>query len=191
MTGEVSEAQFMFDQQTRQLDNDPNTMYADNLREDKTINILQQINPDNLLSDIEHRIRGEKKDHDGTWVPISKTTKPVNEEMVGEFISFLGSILNQNTAMSNFSPKEINNLMNLVTNWVMQHLVVNAERYGIEGQYSEYDRIAHMLLGPIFAVFKRSQNGRESARIFKMMKVNESTGAGKKKGGFGENFKFW
>jgi len=191
MTGEVSEAEFMYNQQTREIDNNPQTFMADQMREDKTANILQQINPDNLLSDIEHRIRGEKKDFNGEWVPISATAEPVNEEMVGEFISFLGSILNQNTAMSNFSPKEINNLMNLVTDWISQHLIVNAKRYGIEGQYSEYDRIAHMLLGPIFAVLKRSQNGRESARIFKMMKVNESNSAAKKKGGFGENFKFW
>ena len=133
----------MQQQQREQFANGPNSIVADSMREDKVTNILQQINPDNLLSDIEHRIRGEKKDVDGNWSPISENTKKVSEELIGDFISFLGCILNQNTSMSNFSPAEINNLMNLIRKWVMRHLIVNYERYGIDGQYSEYDRIAH------------------------------------------------
>ena len=42
---------------------DPNALYADVMREEKVTNIIAQINPDNLMVDIEHRIRGEIKDH--------------------------------------------------------------------------------------------------------------------------------
>lgn len=92
--------------------------------------------------------------------------------------------------MSNFSPQEINNLMDLIRYWVMGHLMVNAEAYGIEGQYSEWDRIGHIICATCFTVLKRAQNGQESKRIFKIMKLTESN-MGKEKGGFGSNFKFW
>lgn len=191
MSKEMSEAEFMQQQQQTQIANDPNSIYADTMREEKVTNILQQINPDNLLADIEHRIRGEKKDYTGEWTPISKTGKPVSEELVSDFISFLGCILNQNTSMSNFSPQEINNLMDLIRNWVMGHLIVNASIYGIEGQYSEYDRIGHIICSTCFTVLKRAQNGQESRRIFKILRLTESNNQSKNKGGIMENFKFW
>ena len=191
MTGEISEAEFMSQQQDKQIANDPNAVYSDSMREEKVINILQQINPDNLLSDIEHRIRGEKKDFTGEWLPISEEGKKVSEELIADFISFLGCILNQNTSMSNFTPQEINNLMDLIRHWVMQHLVVNAQKYGIEGEYSEYDRVAHIVCATCFTVLKRAQGGKESLRIFKIMKLTESSSTGKSKGRFVDNFKFW
>ncbi len=191
MAEDTSEIEFYKQQQQEQIANDPNSLMADSMREEKVTNILQQINPDNLLSDIEHRIRGEKKDSTGEWVPISENAKPVSEELVADFISFLGSFLNQNTSMSNFSPAEINNLMELIRGWVMQHLVVNAEKYGIAGEYSEYDRIAHIICATCFTVLKRAQNGQESRRIFKIMKLTESNNQARGKGGMMDNFKFW
>lgn len=191
MNAGMTEADFMQQQQNQQIANDPNAMYADAMKEEKVTNILQQINPDNLLADIEHRIRGEKKDGYGGWVEISKNANPVSEELVADFCSFLGSILNQNTSMSNFSPSEINNLMELIRNWVMNHLVVNAGRYEIEGLYSEYDRIGHIICSTCFTVLKRAQNGQESRRIFKIMKLTESNNQARNKGDWKDNFKFW
>ncbi len=186
----MDEMEFAAQQQQNQMNADPASFQADAFREDKTINILQQINPDNLLTDIEHRIRGEKKDYTGAWVKIASKAEPVSEELVANFISFLGCILNQNTSMSNFKEQEVNNLMMMITNWVKSDLVVNAGKYGIEGQYTEYDRIGHIVCSTCFAVFKRALNGRESARIFKMMRMNESIG-GEKKSSLKDNFKFW
>ena len=187
----MSEVEFMQQQQAEQIANDPNSMYADAMREEKVTNILQQINPDNLLADIEHRIRGEKKDYTGEWTPIASTRNPVSEDLIADFVSFLGCILNQNTSMSNFSPQEINNLMDLIRHWVMDHLIVNAGAYGIEGQYSEYDRIGHIICSTCFTVLKRAQNGQESRRIFKIMKLTESSSSNANKGGFMKEFKFW
>ncbi len=184
------EIQFAREQQDKATASDPNAMYADMQREEKAINILAQINPDNLLTDIEHRIRGEKKGFNGQWTVISVNKKPVSEEMVSDFISFLGSILNQNTSMSNFKEGEVNNLMEMITDWVKDNLDVNAVRYGIEGDYTEYDRIAHIVCSTCFAVFKRALNGGESRRIFKMMRMNENINP-EKKNKLTDNFKFW
>lgn len=175
----------------KKLGADPQAMFADGMREEKVINILAQINPDSLLTDIEHRIRGEKKDpFTGAWVPIVKGGRRVSEQLVSTFISFLGSILNQNTSMSNFSEGEINNLMEMIIDWVKSDLVVNADKYGIEGDYTEYDRICHIVCATCFTVFKRAQGGRESARIFKMMRMSENLNP-QKKSKLAEAFKFW
>lgn len=190
MAGEMSEIDFAREQQDKQLGNDPSALYADSMREEKTSNILQQINPDNLLTDIEHRIRGEKKNtFTGDWQPISSETQEISPLLVSNFISFLGSVLNQNTSMSNFSSSEINNLMEVITDWIKSDLMVHAKVYGIEGQYTEYDRIGFIILNNCFAVFKRALNGQESRRIFGIMKMTENTTASK--GRFKDNFKFW
>lgn len=170
----MDEQQFASQQLDKQIANDPNAMQMDLMREERATNILSQINPDNLLTDIEHRIRGEKKDSLGGWTAISSKRMPVSEELVADFVSFLGCILNQNTSMSNLKEQEINNMMGLITNWIKSHLVVNAVRYKIDGQYTEYDRVGHIICSSCFFVFKRALNGREASRIFRMMKMNEN-----------------
>jgi len=184
----MDDQQFAERQLDKQLENDPQSLYAGNMVEDKVTNILQQINPDNLLTDIEHRIRGEKKDFNGQWVRMSQKGEPVSEELVSNFISFLGAILNQNTSMSNFKEQEVNNMMEMITDWVKSDFVVNAGKYGIKGQYTEYDRVGHIVCSTCFAVFKRALNGRESSRIFKMLRVTETTNPQSK---LSDNFKFW
>ncbi len=185
----MDDQQFSNQQLEKQLENDPQAIYAGTMQEDKVTNILSQINPDNLLTDIEHRIRREKKDFNGEWVTTSTNGEAISEELVSNFISFLGSILNQNTSMSNFKEAEVNNLMEMITDWVKSDFVVNAGKYGIQGQYTEYDRISHIVCMSCFTVFKRALGGRESARIFKMLRVTETNTPQKNK--LMDNFNFW
>jgi hypothetical protein len=118
-------------EQNRQ-DQDPNSLYADYMREEKVINVIQQLNPDNLLEDIEHRIRGQKKNKfNAEWEKIdSSSNKKVSGLLIENYISFLGSLLNQNTSLSNFSNTEINNLMIMIIEHVRDDLADNAEEYG-------------------------------------------------------------
>jgi hypothetical protein len=109
---------------------DPNSLYADYMREEKVKNVIQQLNPDNLVEDIEHRIRGEKKDRfSGEWVLIDKNSR-ISELLIGRYISYLSSTLNQNTSLSNYSSGEINNLMEMVVDHLKYDLSDNAEAYG-------------------------------------------------------------
>ena len=55
------EMQFAKDMQENSQANDPNVLYADYMREEKLRNIIAQLNPELLLTEIEHRIRGERK----------------------------------------------------------------------------------------------------------------------------------
>ncbi len=171
---------------------DPSAIYADTMREEKTANILAQINPDNLLADIEYRIRGYKKNTlTGEWDKINKKGKEINEELVANFMSFLGSVLNQNTSMSNFSSGEINTIMQHIIEYIADDLTVNDEKYEIVGDYQEMSRIGNIVTMTVFAVLKRSLHGMEARRIFSSLKISESLTQTPQKPGLRETLNFW
>ena len=176
--------------QQQELDNDPQSIHADSMREERATNLLDQLNPDHLLVDIEHRIRGEKKDeYTQQWVPISKNfIKEINEELISNFMSFLGAVLNQNVSMSNFSEKEINNLMKIIINYISNDLTVNDSKYGLKGDYTEMTRIGNIICINCFATFKQAMHGTLSRRIFGSLKLDASLTKNENKM---ENLAFW
>lgn len=180
----------------------PSSLYADAMREEKVANIIQQLNPDNLVEDIEHRIRGEKKNrYTKDWEKINpKSTKVISDLLIENYISFLSSILNQNTSLSNFSSGEINNLMSMVVEHIGNDLSDNAEEYGFVKKdaygnsiidFNEMTRIGMIICSTTFAVFKRALNGMEARRIFSGLKVSENLNPMQPKKGFFDALKFW
>jgi len=171
---------------------DPNSIYSDYMREEKVKNILSQLNPDSLVEDIEHRIRGEKRNtFTHQWEKISENTKPINELLISNYISFLGSILNQNTSLSNYSANEINNIMSMIIEYLTDDLTDNDERYGLKGNYNEMTRIGNIICISTFSVFKRALNGQEARRIFSSLRVTESLSPQPQKKGILDFLKFW
>jgi hypothetical protein len=125
------EMNFQREMQEKQQSGDPNSVYADSMREEKIKNIIAQLNPELLLTEIEHRIRGEKKNHyTEQWEPISQDGKLVCEELVQNYIAFLNVYLTQNNSLSNFSPDEINNIMHVVIEYIRDDLSDNSYKYG-------------------------------------------------------------
>lgn len=125
------EMQFQKEMLEQQLESHPQTVYADSMKEEKVTNIISQINPEVLLSEIEHRIRGEKKNYfTKLWEPI-EAGHLVNEELVQNYISFLNAYLTQNNSLSNYSADEINNIMVIVIDYIKDDLSDNAEKYGL------------------------------------------------------------
>jgi hypothetical protein len=186
----------------QQQQQDPNSLYADNMREEKVMNIIQQLNPDNLVEDIEHRIRGEKRNRfNQEWEKINpKSEKVVSDLLIENYISFLSSLLTQNTSLSNFSSQEINNLMMMIVEHIRDDLSDNAPDYGFITKdaygndtidFNEMNRIGMIICGTTFAVFKRAQNGMEARRIFSSLKVSESLNQQDGKKGLLESMKFW
>lgn len=175
----------------QQQENDPNVLYADAMRDEKVKNVIAQIDPSNLLDEIEHRLRGEKFNKlTEEWVPISLNAKKLNEELISKLVSFLGSILNQNTTLSNYSINEVNNRMEMVIEYLRDDLSDNDEKYGIDGDYTEMTRIGMIILETISSVFRRALNGMESKRIFNALRVTESLTSATKPG-LKDAFKFW
>lgn len=136
--------------QDRQNIGDPNAVYADSMREEKIKNVIAQLNPELLLVDIEHRIRGEKKDPvTGVWSPIGPEGRKVNELLVQNYISFLNVYLTQNNSLSNYTAQEINNIMGTVIDYIRDDLSDNAEVYGLTKKDKIIVEVAAKLLEPV------------------------------------------
>ncbi len=184
-------ANYMQQAQVAGEQNDPNSLYADYMREERITNIIQQINPEKLVVDIEYRIRGYKKNpRTKEWVKIADT-KEVNEELVSDLVSYLGAILNDNTTLSNYSQQEINNIMVKVIDYVRDNLTDNDVKYDIVGDYDEMTRIGDIVCHEIFSALKRAMNGMEAKRIFSALKVSETLNQSEPKRGFMDQFAFW
>lgn len=168
-------------------------VYASMLQEERIRNTLSQTSPDNQLIEIEWRIRGYKKNScTNSWEIIDKVSKPVSDLLVSRYISYLSSLLNDNSRFSNYSSLEINKLMCLIIEYLADDLDSNADKYGIYGDYSERTRIAHILLNHTFTVLKRALNGLESQRIWKSMNIGETNQQfQQQKKGIFDSLKFW
>ncbi len=189
---EISEEEYL-NLMKKEKNDDPNILYADSMREEKIKNVIAQIDPSNLLIEIEHRLRGEKFNPlTQSWDAISRDSndKHISEKLISRFVSFLGAVLNQNTTLSNYSINEVNNRMNLVIEYIGDDLTDNDVEYGIEGDYTEMTRIGMIICETVSSVFRRALNGMESKRIFSALKVTESLTPAKT-GGIKDAFKFW
>lgn len=139
---------FQRQQQDRELASNPNSIYADSMRDEKVRNVIAQLNPELLLTELEHRIRGERKDPETEiWNPIDKTGKHIiNEKLVQNYVSFLNVYLTQNVSLSNFTSNEINAIMNVLIDYVRDDLPDNAEDYALTTkQKIEVERTVEIL----------------------------------------------
>jgi hypothetical protein len=169
------------------------SLYAEMIQERKMSNILDKINPENLLADIEARIKGFRKDvYTQQWVKIESVPE-ISPRLVGNFMSFLSCVLNNDITLSNFKDVEINKIMKMVIQYYVDDVVSNAASYGLEHNYTERTRIGLIICMTVYATLKRAQNGLEAQRIFKTMRIGESSNIneGGKRGGTLDALKFW
>lgn len=171
-------------------------VYSDLMREERIANIISQLNPDVIIDEVEHRLKGLRRDRQtGSWKPISETVKPLSPLLISDFIGFLSAILNTGTTFSNLSKEEINRIMNLIVEWTVDSLQDNEVAYNIVDNPAEKQRVFLMICSTCFFCFKRAQDGMEARRFFSALKVNENSGAmipqQQQKKGLLEHFKFW
>lgn len=146
---------------------------ADMLQTQKVQNIISQLNPDNVLEDIEFRLRKMRKDNQqGTWKPINPKDKPVSDDLVSNTISMLSSVLNINTTHSNFNEQEINGIMELIIDNMLQDLSTNANAYGIKNDYTERNRILFIVCGTCSAALRRALKGNESQKFWRSATIS-------------------
>ena len=191
MEQEISQEDYNILMKIKQ-DNDPNALYAENMREEKIANVIAQLDHQNLMDEIEHRLRGEKFNKiEQRWESIGKESISINEKLISRFISFLGAVLNQNTTLSNYSLNEINNRMELVIEYIRDDLTDNDVEYNLVGNYTEMTRIGMIICETVSSVFRRALNGMESRRIFNALKVTESLTSAPQRQTMKEEFQFW
>jgi hypothetical protein len=152
--------------------NKSDAVYADYVREKKVENLISQINPDNILADVENRLKGFRKDvYSQQWIKIANAPE-VHPLLVGRFISFLGAFLNNNVTLSNYTEHEINKIMFAVIEYVIDDFRTHSIIYGIH-DYSERTRIGLIICSTVFATLKRAMNGSEASRLFKSLRIGE------------------
>jgi len=167
-------------------------LYANVIQEDKIKNIISQLDPENQLKEIEMRIRGYKKNVLTTeWEKIDPDSPEPPRLLIMRFISYLSSIMNQNTTQSNLSEQQVNAIMKLIIGYVGDELDSNAALYNLENNYTERTRIGHIILNSCFFVLNRALNGQEAKRMWKAMSLNESFNTTPQKSKLGESLKFW
>jgi hypothetical protein len=150
-------------------------VYSDLMREERIANLISQLDPENQLEEIGHRLRGLKKDRkNGVWVPMSPLAPKVPELLIANFMSFLTSIMNQSTSFSNYDAGEINRMMHLIIEHLIDDLESNSEMYGLKDNYAERTRIAIIIAQNCFTVFKRAKDGMEARRFFSALRVEEN-----------------
>lgn len=169
-------------------------MYANMIQEERIKNVISQISPDNQLYEIEMRIKGYRKNiYTGGWEKISESTPEPSPLLVQRFVSYLSSLLNQNTSLSNFSELQVNKIMKLVIEYIVDDLNSNAEEYGLISSYTERTRIGHIILNSVFSVLNRALNGAEARRMWGTLSLTESSAMNQQqqKAGFLDALKFW
>lgn len=170
-------------------------MYANMLQEERIKNVIAQISPDVQLYELEMRIKGLRKNiYTGAWEKISPDSPEVSPLLVQRFVSYLSSLLNQNTSLSNFSEMQINKIMNLVIEWVSDTLNADADLYGLTHDYNERTRIGHIIFNATFSVLNRALNGAESRRLWGSLSLAENSamaGQPQQKAGVLDALKFW
>ena len=167
-------------------------LYANAIQEERVKNVISQLDPENQLKEIEMRIRGYKKDYlTKDWEKIDPDAPEPPKLLIARFISYLSSIMNQNTTQGNLSEGQVNALMKLVINYISDELDSNAKIYELENNYTERTRIGHIILNGIFFVLSRALNGQEAKRMWKSLSLNESFSSAPQKSKLAEALKFW
>ena len=169
----------------------PNELYANAMQEEKVRNIISQLNPDNQLQEIEMRIKGYRKNQYGNWEKIDESTEEPPKQLISKFISYLGSIMNQNTTLGNVSDHQVNKIMKMVIEYVTDELDSNEELYNLKNNYTEKTRIGDIVINSVFFVLTRALNGQESKKMWGSLSLTENYSMQPQKSKFSDALKFW
>jgi hypothetical protein len=186
------QTQQYYPEQNYQVPVSQDEIYANAIQEERVKNVISQLDPENQLKEIEMRIRGYKKNYfTQEWEKIDPDSPEPPKILVSRFISYLSSIMNQNTTQGNLSENQVNSLMRLVIEYISDELDANSEIYGLENNYTERTRLGHIILNSIFFALSRALNGMEARRMWKSLSLNESFNTSPTKQNWKEALRFW
>lgn len=112
-------------------------------------------NPETIMNDIEHKLRGEKFNPvKKKWYRPKGMRPKANELGISSIISKLALTLNQNTILSNIQPKEANSFMGAFAEKCDMWLCMNRKRFGIDWEDMEF--CSDSIIDPTFFAVKRA-----------------------------------
>lgn len=157
-------------------------------------NIVSQINPNRIVSDLNRVFRGEYKESEGVW-KMNPTGKPlVNDACRGYCIGFISGILNNSTTMGNLDEKRLGLMMESVIATITKNFTTRLEEFGFvppgrtydDGVFenkgtpdsSRMDLVSNLIYIACFMVFTRALKSQESIRIFKSLSMVDNFNSG-------------
>lgn len=169
-------------------------------KDEEIKNIVSQINPKNIIDDLNHALKGEYYNKDlQEWVVNSSGKPLVNDSCRGFVISYLDGILTNNTTMGNIDEKRLSLLMESIIETINKNFVCRLEEFGFVDKGVTYNKniyenkgtpdtarmtmVANMVYKVCFLVLSRAVRGQESIRIFKSLSMVDNLSGGGMGGG--------
>jgi len=168
------------------------TMYAPQLQEQMQQNqavLVEQTNPKKIVHDILLRLRGKEEKLDGTLVTVS--APKMNQEGIENVWFVLESHINQNTILSHLDKNEIRNIMDSLSDDLVDDLSLNWKKYGIEKK-TDLDTINNSIIVNIYLALKRAEGQNEKNWLSKISVENISSASrmpSRKKESFWDKFR--
>ena len=171
-------------------------------------NVVEQINPQNIIDNFDHALKGEYYNKEkGGWEMNASGKAMVNHNCRGSLISFLTGIMNNASTMGIIDKNQLSFLMEGVIKTITREFRCNLEKFGFvpPGKYyeqenyenkgtpntSRMDSVAEMIYQRAFLILTRSLKGTESSRIFKSLSMSDAMNYGQqqqRKGFLGKIF---
>jgi len=120
--------------------------------------LVEQTNPRKVVEEIMLRLRGVKKNPDGTETRIGDAK--MNEIGIKEIWFKLDSFINQNVILSHLDKGEISKLMDFLSKSLILDLQLNWREYGITKK-TDLDAINDTVLLNIYMALKRAEGQGE------------------------------
>lgn len=127
--------------------------------------LVEQTNPKKIVEEIILRLRGKKKNPDGSEVKVSEPK--MNEEGIESISFMLDSHINQNTILSHLDMSEISHIMECLQEDLVDELALNWKIYGINKK-TDLDAINNSVLINVFLALKRAEGQNEKNWISKI-----------------------
>lgn len=179
-------------------------MYAGST-EGQVTNIVGQIDPQTIIDNLDHALKGEQFNKEqGAWVSNDTGEALVNDACRGAVISYVTSLLANNTTMGHIDEKRLGYIMEGVIETITRTFNVNLEKYGFVPAGDKfkdkiyYNRgtpdtarmtaVSNMVYMVCFLVLTRALKGNESSKIFRSLTLSDSMGYG---GGMQQEKKSW
>jgi len=161
-------------------------------------NIVGQIDPQAIIDNLDHALKGEQYNkEEGRW--FGSGTPLVNDDCRNTLINYLTPVLTNVATMGHIDEKRLSFFMEGIIAAIKRMFVSNLEKFGFvppgekfeEGDYynvgtpdsSRMTLVSDMIYRTCFLVMSRSVKGVESYRIFKSLSMQDNMGYGGMGGG--------
>jgi len=174
-------------QQPQEAGESPVPMYSP---EGSISNIVGQIDPNTIVDNLNHSLKGEFYDKEkGSWIMNPSGVPLVNDACRGFIISYITSVLNNNSTMAIITQQQLGFLMESIIEELGKEFVCNLERFGFVPHGAGFktnlyenkgtpdsarmDSVTGMVYRAVFTCYTRSLNGMESRKIFSSLRMSD------------------